>query len=123
MARKNSKKTTADAPGSGRLARLAGWTAFTGAVVFVLCSLISFDPADWPSHAVSPHNSPPQNWCGRVGAFLACHLYHAFGHGPWVAVALLAAAAFVTATGRRSTHAPVRIVGLAFMTLADSRPQ
>ena len=57
-----------------------------GLVVWGLlfASLVSFDPADPPSHAVAPLNGTPANWIGPMGAFLAHELYLALGIGVWV---------------------------------------
>lgn len=71
-----------------------------GVVVWGLlaASLLSFDPADAPGHAVAPLNESPSNWIGPAGAFLAHELYLALGIGVWLPVlasgVMLALAAF-----------------------------
>lgn len=100
--------------------RLVGWLALAGLVAFLGASLLSFDPADAPSHAVSIHNDPPANWCGRIGAFVAYYAYHALGHGLWAGLALLLAYLALTAWGTRIGHAWVRFGGVAAVVLAVS---
>src|SRR5437870_4476734 len=48
--------------------------------VFLLLSLGSFHPTDWPSHDVYPY-PPIQNLCGTVGAFIAYYSFLAIGQG------------------------------------------
>src|ERR1700681_3143404 len=57
----------------GLFVAAAGW-------LFLLFSLGSFHPTDWPSHAVYPY-PPIQNVCGPVGAFLAYWCFVAIGQG------------------------------------------
>ena len=52
---------------------VAGW-------VFVFLSVATFQPTDWPSHAVYPHG-PIRNACGSAGALVAYWLYVAVGQG------------------------------------------
>ncbi len=51
-----------------------------GAWGFLLVSMASFHPEDWPSHQVYPY-SPIQNLCGPAGVFVAYHLFFAIGQG------------------------------------------
>jgi DNA segregation ATPase FtsK/SpoIIIE-like protein len=51
-----------------------------GAWLFLLFSVGSFHPTDWPSPAISPH-PPTANLCGPVGAVLAYGLFYVIGHG------------------------------------------
>ena len=39
--------------------------------IFMLASLIGFDPGDPPSHVKWPANSPVHNWCGAFGAAMS----------------------------------------------------
>jgi S-DNA-T family DNA segregation ATPase FtsK/SpoIIIE len=52
---------------------VAGW-------VFVFLSIATFQPTDWPSHAVYPHG-PIRNACGSAGALVAYWSYVAVGQG------------------------------------------
>ncbi len=100
--------------------RGVGWMALAALVAFIGASLLSFDAADWPSHAVSVHNDPPANWCGQIGAFVAYWAYQALGHGLWAGLALLLAYLGLTAWGVRVSHPIVRIFGAAMVVLAVS---
>ncbi len=126
MARAKPKPASSEAgketarPGMSLAWRLVGWLALAGLVAFLGASLLSFDAADWPSHAVSIHNDPPKNWCGRIGAFVAYYAYHALGHGLWAGLALLLAYLALTAWGTRIGHAWVRLGGVATGVLAVS---
>ena len=51
-----------------------------GAWIFLLLSLGSFHPTDWPSHEVYPY-SAIQNLCGPVGAYVAYYSFLAVGQG------------------------------------------
>jgi S-DNA-T family DNA segregation ATPase FtsK/SpoIIIE len=51
-----------------------------GLWVFLLLSLGSFHPTDWPSHAIEP-NPPTQNLCGSAGAVVAYYAFLAVGQG------------------------------------------
>src|SRR5687768_4236538 len=47
---------------------------------FMLLALGSFHTSDWPSHQVYPH-PPLQNLCGKVGAYVAYHVFVVLGQG------------------------------------------
>jgi S-DNA-T family DNA segregation ATPase FtsK/SpoIIIE len=101
------------------------WTALAclgiGLCAVLLCSCLSFDIGDWPSKFVYPHNDPPANWCGSIGAF--CAYYSLYYAGPGVFVILASAICFMTAklVGRREIGQPVlRAIGLALVTVAAS---
>ena len=90
------------------------------ALVIILCSCISFDLADWPSPFAYPHNDPPANLCGSIGAFCAYYLmYHV---GPGVFIILVSSIFFLVA---KLTHIEVsqpalRTVGILLLTVAAS---
>jgi S-DNA-T family DNA segregation ATPase FtsK/SpoIIIE len=90
------------------------------ALVFALCSCVSFDIADWPSKFVYPHNKPTANWCGPIGAFCAYYLLYYVGPGTFVL--LVTAICLVLARlGRAQIGQPVlRTVGLVLVTVAAS---
>src|SRR3954451_13095357 len=48
--------------------------------VFLMLSLASFHPTDWPSHEVYPYPAI-QNLCGSVGAWCAYWSFFAIGQG------------------------------------------
>ncbi len=90
------------------------------ALLLLLCSCVSFDIGDWPSRFAYPHNSPPVNLCGSIGAFCAYYLmYHV---GPGVFVMLVWGICFLVARlANRPVEQPVfRAIGLALLTVAAS---
>src|ERR1700727_1311417 len=50
------------------------------ASAFLLLSLGSFHPTDWPSHSVFPYPAI-HNVCGSTGAFIAYWCFRAVGQG------------------------------------------
>ncbi len=90
------------------------------ALLVLLCSCASFNIGDWPSKFVYPHNNPPANLCGSIGAFFAYYLMYYIG--PGVFVILVSAVCFLTARlVRRPIGQPVlRAVGSALLAVAVS---
>lgn len=99
------------------------WVFLLCVVVFTVLSLVSYDPADAPTHSVCPPNEHAANWCGPAGAVAAYHLYNLFGAGIWLGLALSAVYLAATASGRQVTHPIVRAVGVLAMVLAVSAIQ
>ena len=106
------------APTPGLRLRQFIWVAGAIAWALVLLSLLSYPAAAAPSASTAPHNNPPANRVGRLGALIAHFSYLYFGLGAWVLVALSGVLLGVTATGRRATHLPVRILGALLMAAA-----
>ncbi len=77
---------------------------------FLWISLLSFHPADPPSSSVWPANSPPRNWCGPIGAWIAYYLYNFAG-----LAALLAALLFTGALAAASRRRPLPDLWLRLM--------
>src|SRR5438067_1405879 len=67
-----------------RALRLAPLIAFGLSIVFLVLSLLGYDPADPPGGAAEPVNQPPSNPCGPVGAALACGLFTTLGWSAWL---------------------------------------
>ncbi|RMH12553.1 MAG: hypothetical protein D6695_06290, partial [Planctomycetota bacterium] len=115
MARKSSKKKE---PATERRAlKVALWLVLAAAWCFVAVSTISFDPADWPSHAAWPQNKPSANWCGPVGAATAYTLFRLLG---WALIVPLASAGLALAYigwKRSLNHPLVRGLGVGLLTL------
>ncbi|MFI4872374.1 MAG: DNA translocase FtsK 4TM domain-containing protein, partial [Phycisphaerales bacterium JB061] len=82
-------------------------------LVFSAASLISYNPADGPTHSVWPTNDPAQNWCGSVGAWIAWASYRTFGLAIWPALLALGVLAGVSLTKRNVTHPMMRAAGIA----------
>jgi len=91
-----------------------------GLCLVLLCSCLSFDIGDWPSKYQAPHNDPPANWCGSIGAFCAYQLLYYIG--PGVFVVLITAISFlVIKLGNREIGQPIlRTIGLVLVTVAAS---
>jgi len=109
-------RKTASRLGSGKAVECLG----IAGLLVLLCSCVSFDIGDWPSKFVYPHNDPPANWCGSIGAFCAYYLlYYA---GPGVFVILASVICFLAARlAHRTTGQPVlRAIGLVLVTVAAS---
>lgn len=96
------------------------WIVLFGAWLLVMAALASYDAADWPGHAVAPHNAIPHNWVGRMGALIAHELYLMIGPGIWIMIA--GGFAFFVATAMRKpvTQLVLRSIGLVIMSLATS---
>ena len=90
------------------------------ATLVLLCSCISFNIGDWPSRFVYPHNRPPENWCGLIGAFLAYYLLYYIG--PGIFLILISACCFFAAklTNRVIGQPILRSIGLLLLTAAGS---
>ncbi len=91
-----------------------------GLSLMLLCSCVSFNMGDWPSRFAYPHNDPPANWCGSIGAF--CAYYMVYYIGPGVFVILASVICFLIARlAHQPTGQPVfRAVGLGLVTAAAS---
>ena len=98
--------------------RRAGWIALLATWVFITLSVVSFDPADPPSHLVAVHNDPATNLCGRFGAVVAWELHRVLGIGSWVL--LLGVAGFLAVTGMRRPvgHPVLRCIGLLLVAIS-----
>ncbi|MDX2114996.1 MAG: DNA translocase FtsK [Planctomycetota bacterium] len=94
---------------------LAAWAALTA-------SLLTFDPADPPGHAVAPLNTATglSNWMGPVGAFISYHTILMIGSGVWIAV--ICGGLYLAAVAFRGTvtHVAVRAIGVLLVALAFS---
>ena len=90
------------------------------ALVVLVCSCLSFNIGDWPSRFVNPHNSPPANWCGSIGAFCAYYLLYYIG--PGIFVILISAVYFLVAklAGRLISQPILRAIGAALLAVAVS---
>ncbi len=121
VAIKNSKLKVKNSKREGRLGhRKAVECLGIAALLVLLCSCVSFDIGDWPSSFVYPHNDPPANWCGSIGAFCAYYLLYYIG--PGVFVILASAVCFLVARlAHRAAGQPVfRAIGLVLLTVAAS---
>lgn len=68
---------------TGRLRTDLFALAVLALAVFLGLSLVSFDPADPPAHAIYPLHTQVANLCGEIGAWLSHELFARFGHGAY----------------------------------------
>ncbi len=97
-----------------------GWIALAAGWLFVAASMAGFHPADPPTHAAWPANSPVRNWCGPVGAAISYHAFRLLGLGAWVLAISTGVMLGMSAFGRRVGHPGVRLVGLLMLACAIS---
>lgn len=88
--------------------------------VMLFCSCLSFDIGDAPSKYTSPHNTPPANWCGSIGAFLAYYLMFYIGPGVFAMFISLAWSLATSIAGVKITQPALRAVGLTLLVAAVS---
>lgn len=86
-----------------------------GAWVFMLLSVGSFHPTDWPSHAVYPYTAV-QNLCGGVGAWLAYYLFLAIGQGIFPVLFFVGVCLTIALFGRSVTDLWLRAIGLLLLS-------
>ena len=96
-----------------RLARKGPASALLLALIFLVLSLASYDPADPPGSAAEPANDPVANPCGPVGALLAHGLYQTLGWSSWVVLLILASADVLWLARRAVPEWWVRLLGFA----------
>jgi len=85
------------------------------ACAFLWISILTFDPADWPSPKVAPHPSPCLNACGRAGAWLAYQLFFYLGEGTYPLAMCLAGGAILWVFRGQVNHLWQRIFGAALL--------
>jgi len=100
--------------------RQIGLAVAIGAWLIVIASLVSYNAADAPSHAVGVPNADTANWMGPLGAAIAHKAYFLIGPGVWVAMIGLGAWLVLTLANRPVNQAVIRAVGLAIMTITTS---
>jgi S-DNA-T family DNA segregation ATPase FtsK/SpoIIIE len=90
------------------------------AALVLLCSCVSFDIGDWPSKFVWPHNDPPANWCGLIGAFSAYYLMYYIGPGVFVILVSAIFLLLAKLAHRAIGQGVLRAIGLGLLTAAAS---
>ncbi|HEV8606497.1 MAG TPA: DNA translocase FtsK [Tepidisphaeraceae bacterium] len=88
-----------------------------GAWGFLLVSMASFHPEDWPSHQVYPYQ-PIQNLCGSAGAFVAYHLFFAIGQGIFPILLFSGLCLALLTFHNRISDLWLRGIGLALLSIA-----
>ena len=89
---------------------LAAWA-------FLLLSLASFSPTDWPSHTVYPY-PPISNLCGTVGAFVAYYCFFAIGQGVFPVLFFSGVLLAMVLFNNRVSDIWLRVIGLLLLSTA-----
>lgn len=116
----NKSAKGSDAAENPRLRGYIIWAIAAGAWLLIAAALVSYHPADWPSHQVWPNNPRPQNWIGRFGAVIAYQLYLMFGPGVWISLTGGLALLIAAARGRKVNQLILRSVGVILMSITAS---
>ncbi len=90
------------------------------ACVFLWPAMVTFNPGDWPSPYQFPHNNPPANACGSVGAWFAYQLAYYLGDGIYPLLLFATLAAFVRLIRGEVGHLWERALGLTLVVLSTS---
>jgi len=93
------------------------FVVFAGVWLFFLLALGSFQPTDWPSHAVYPYG-PVKNVCGAAGSFTAYHLYTILGQGVIPLLFFSGVCIALFAYGNRVSDLWLRLIGLSLLAVA-----
>ena len=89
------------------------------AVAFLALSLVGYDPADPPGHAVQPPN-PPSNPCGPVGATLAHLLQASIGRASYLVLFAVVVADLLAFRRRKVVDPAWRLAGLTLVVLVGA---
>jgi len=84
---------------------------------FLLFSLGSFHPTDWPSHCVYPY-PPIQNVCGSVGALVAYYCFLAVGQGVFPVLFFSGVCLALLVYQGRLSDVWLRVAGLLILSIA-----
>jgi len=90
------------------------------AALFLITSVLTFNPADPPSTSVWPPNDPVCNWCGPVGAHVAYRLFWALGDGAYPLLLFLVAAAFLWLSQKGVQDKVFRVTGALLLLVTVS---
>lgn len=90
------------------------------ACAFLWGALITFSPGDWPSPHQFPHNDPPLNACGTLGAVLAFYFFHLLGDGAYPLILFATLAAILQIARGRVGNLFERAFGLALVIACTS---
>jgi S-DNA-T family DNA segregation ATPase FtsK/SpoIIIE len=88
-----------------------------GAWAFLLLSLGSFHPTDWPSHEVFPY-PPIANLCGSAGAFVAYYSFLAIGQGVFPVLFFTGVCLALVLFRNRVSDLWLRVIGLLLLSTA-----
>jgi len=83
-------------------------------------SILSFDPADPPGHAIYPPNDPPANWCHSEGAFAAYAVLSTIGDGAYPMLLFLLSGSFLWISRITLEEKIFRIIGAVLLVTVVS---
>ena len=86
-------------------------------MIFVVISVISYSPEDWPTPGVWPHPTPAMNDCGAAGAMVAYQLFYFLGAGTWPFIGFLAVWTLILLFRGRIADPILRGIGLALLVV------
>ena len=88
--------------------------------VFVLISLLSYHPTDWPNPDVITAGRTVENLCGPVGALLAYKLNYVFGPSSLLLLAGATMALILHGIGKPIEQLSLRVIGLVLIATVIS---
>ncbi len=87
--------------------------------LFLLLSVGSFSPTDWPSHGVAPYPAI-HNLCGSAGAFASYYIFYAMGPGIFPVLFFVGVCLALYLFKSRVGDVWLRAVGLVVLTVSFS---
>ncbi|MBS0187954.1 MAG: DNA translocase FtsK [Planctomycetes bacterium] len=120
MASRSSSKSQSSAINVSAAGRRLGLVFLLFIWVFVLMSLVGFDPGDPPSHVISPPNATIHNWCGAFGAAVSYWTIYYLGAGSWVLFVLGGIVLASGVVGTSVSHLAVRLIGIVMFAASVS---
>jgi len=97
---------------------VTGVAATSAAALFLIVSLVTFDPQDAPNTNIYPPNAVAANFCGSVGAHVAYAVFWAIGDGAYCLVFFLLVSAVLWFAKLSFENTAFRIFG-ALLLLAS----
>lgn len=103
------------------MARLL-WLGGLGAWVFLVLSMVSFDPADPPGKSVAPVREIHEiaNWGRQVGAWVSHEVFTIIGSGAWIVALALGGLLFQVAFRGPVKQVVIRGLGVVILAVAFS---
>ncbi len=101
---------------SGRsLLSICFWFLVLVFCVFAGVSCLGFDIYDAPSQFAQPHNNPPTNWCGPIGATIAYYGLYYLSIGAYVLLISVGGYALAKLGAANYGQIPIRFIGLLLL--------
>lgn len=101
---------------SGRsLLSICFWFLVLVFCVFAVASCLGFNIYDYPSQFAQPHNTPPANWCGPIGATIAYYGLYYLSIGVYVLLISVGGYSLAKLGAANYGQIPIRFVGLLLL--------